>query len=274
MFNDEKYNHSKHYENVSCNNNTGTGRICLQLGESNGQDHSSKDTNETNDIVNNILGSDIAKDEKSMKNISNYLLNQSLKRKRQENDVLFKGGKFGQKKLLKQQRLEKIAKLRKQQITKMRLLNRVGKINNGRANDASHGPSGNNANEENKNDDNGNDGNNNGDENLNENKENGDVDMLVDPVVSNFLQDFDVNNDNENDNENENENETKNENNMANINNNENVINSDINVNNNGQLMQSGDKKNQDSDSYFCINCHMYVDDRGAHNAIYHSKSE
>ena len=72
------------------------------------------------DWQNNIIGSDIVKDEKTMKNICNYLLNQQLKRKRQESDVQFKGRKFGRKKLSKQQRLEKIAKLRKQQIKKMR----------------------------------------------------------------------------------------------------------------------------------------------------------
>ena len=268
-FTDDKTNQNAQRNSMSrCNINDSPG-LAVAMGKGNDlmQDNSNdKDKNY-------ILGSDIAKDEKAMKNISNYLLNQSLKRKRKENDVQFKGGKFGQKKFLKQQRLEKIAKLRKQQIKKMKLLNRFGK------NNASNVASSNNDNEnknemddnsnnENGNDNDNNDNNNNDSGNLNENKqnsncnenkENGDVHMLVDPVVSQFLQDLDVSNDNDNDNENS----------MANINN-KNVINGDINVNNNGQLMQSGDKKNQDS--YFCINCHIYVNDRAAHNAIYHSK--
>ena len=109
---------------------------------------------------------------------------------------------------------------------------------------------------------------NNQDSNSNENKENGDIDMLVDPMVSQFLQDLDVSNDNDNENEDKNDNE--NENGLENINN-ENVVNDDINVNNNGQLQS--DKKNRDSERYFCLNCVMYVDDKQAHNAIYHPKS-
>ena len=209
---------------------------------------------ETNTNANaNVFGSEIAKDAKSMKNIQNYLLDQSLKQ-RKENDGQFKGGKFGKKESLKRKRLEKLSKLRKQQISKMRLLNRVAK-NNGRGYD-----------------DNGNNENGNGNEgeNPNEDKENEDIDMQPDSVVNQFLHEESSDDEDEDDNRNQNENKNENEN-KNNIGEESGNINVDINVNinNNGQ---NGDKKD-DSDSYFCQNCVMYFDDKAARDAIYHPKS-
>ena len=94
-------------ENVTINGNG----LNLLIGDNN---HQFQDNAKNSHNNHNIFGSDVVKDTNAMKNISNFVLNQRLEHSKQ-NDVKFKGGKFGTK-----QRLKTMPKQRKQQLHQKR----------------------------------------------------------------------------------------------------------------------------------------------------------